>query len=146
MKMVTLKETQPPYTLTLDEAELAEGPVRVVRGEQTIGVLVTPDEYEAFRAWRQAQQQPVPGPQTNEAFEREVAAYERMLPELLQKYRGRVVAIHDEQLVEVGASGESVGDVAKRVYDRLGYISVYVQRVEETPRVYRIGGPRLARR
>ncbi len=40
MKTLILKETQALYTLTLDEATLAEGPVRVLWGEQTIGVLV----------------------------------------------------------------------------------------------------------
>ena len=56
MKTVALKETQAPYTLDLDEATLAEGPVRVLLGEQTLGILVSPDEYEAFCAWRDRQQ------------------------------------------------------------------------------------------
>ncbi len=53
MKTLILKETQASYTLAIDEATLAEGPVRVLRGEHIIGVLVAPDEYELFRAWQQ---------------------------------------------------------------------------------------------
>ena len=146
IKTLTLKETQAPYTLTLDEATLAEGPVRVLRGEQTIGVLVPPDEYELFRAWRETQQRRAQVQRPHEQFEREVATFERILPELLQKYRGRVVAIHNGQVVEVGATGESVAKVAGRVYERIGYVPVYVQQVEETLRVYKITGPRLVQR
>jgi len=146
MKTLNLKEAQAPYTLTLDEATLAEGPVQVLHGEHIIGVLIPPEEYAAFCAWRETQQRRAQVQQAHEVFEREVAAFERMLPELLQEYRGQVVAIHNGQVVEVGQPGESVPEVAGRVYDRLGYVSVYVQQVEERPRVYKITGPRLARR
>ena len=134
MKTLILKETQAPYTLTLDEATLAKGPVRVLRGEQTIGVLVPPDEYEAFRAWRETQQHQAQVQQVHEAFEREVAAFEHMLPRLLQEYRGRVVAIHNSQVVEVG---DSKVEVSERVHQRLGDVTVYIQRVSEQPRVYK---------
>ena len=134
MKTLTLKETQAPYTLTLDEATLAEGPVRVLRGEQTIGVLVPPDEYETFRAWQETQKRQERTQQAHEAFEREVAAFERMLPELLQEYRDRVVAIHNGQVVEVG---DSKAEVSERVHQRLGEVIVYVQLVSEHPRVYK---------
>lgn len=146
MKTLALKEAQASYILTLDEVTLAEGPVRVLRGEQTIGVLVPPDEYEAFCAWRETQARRKWEQSVHEQFEQEAAAFGRLLPELLQEYRGRVVAIHNGQVVEVGATGESVAEVAGRVYDRIGYVPVYVQQVEETPRVYRITGPRLVQR
>ncbi len=146
VKTLTLKEGQSPYTLALDEDTLAEGPVRVLRGEQTIGVLVPPEEYEAFRAWRERQQRRAQAQQVDDQFAREVAAFERMLPELLERYRGQVVAIHDCQVVEIGAPGESVAEVAERAYDQIGYVPMYVQKVEETPRVYKITGPRLRQR
>jgi hypothetical protein len=72
MKTVTLKEAQAPYTLNVDAATLAEGPVRVLRGEQTLGVLVPPDEYEAFCAWRNRQQRRAPAQPGHEQFEREL--------------------------------------------------------------------------
>jgi len=134
VKTLILKEAQAPYTLTLDEGALAEGPVRVLRGEQTIGVVVPPDEYELFRAWRETQQRRAQVQQAHEAFEREVAAFERMLPELLREYRGRVVAIHNGQVVEVG---DSKVEVSERVHQRLGDVTVYVQRVSEHPRIYK---------
>jgi hypothetical protein len=143
MKTLVLKETQAPYTLTLDEAALAEGPVQVLQGERTIGVFVPPEEYAAFRAWRKARRRQR---QAHRTFEHEVETFERMWPELFAKYRGRTVAIYNGRIVEVGRPGEGVAEVAGRVYDRIGYVPVYVQQVEETPRVYKITGPRLVRR
>jgi hypothetical protein len=134
MKTVSLKETQAPYTFTLDEAALAEGPVQVLQGEQTIGILVPPDEYEQFLVWRERQERRAQTQQKHKTFEREVAAFERMLPELLQKYRGRVVAIHDSQVVEVG---DSKAEVSERVHQRLGDVTVYIQWVLEQPRIYK---------
>jgi imidazolonepropionase-like amidohydrolase len=132
VKSLTLKETQSPYTLTIDETTLVDGPVRVLQGERTIGVLVPPDEYEAFRTWKESQKRQAQIQQTHEAFEREVAAFERMLPELLQKYRDQVVAVHNGQVVEVGDSKEKV---SAKVHQRLGDVIVYVQRVSEHPRI-----------
>lgn len=134
MKTLILKETQAPYTITLDEAALSEGPVQVLRGERTIGVLVPPEEYAAFRAWQETQQHRVWVQPVHEAFEHEVTAFERMLPKLLQEYRGRVVAIHNGQVVEVG---DSKAEVSERVYQRLGDVTVYIQRVSEYPRIYK---------
>ncbi len=133
VKTLTLKEEQAPYTLALDEDTLAEGPVRVLRGEQTIGVLVPPEEYEAFRAWRERQQRRAQAQQADDQFAREVAAFERMLPQLLERYRDQVVAIHDGQVVDVG---DSKAEVSERVHQRLGDVIVYVQRVSERPRIH----------
>ena len=148
MKTLVLKEAKAPYTLILDEAALAEGPVQVLHsdGERVVGVIVPSEEYAAFRTWRQAQKGQQRAQRGHDPFEREVAAFERMLPQLLQKYRGRVVAVYEGRVVEVGCPGEGVAEVAGRVYSRVGYVPVYVQRVTETPRVYKITGPRLVQR
>jgi hypothetical protein len=59
VKTLVLKEAQPLYTLALDEDLLAEGPVRLQRGDETLGILISPQEYEAFRVWREEQRQGV---------------------------------------------------------------------------------------
>jgi hypothetical protein len=86
VKSVVLKEAQSLHRLALDEDLLAEGPARLQRGDETVGILVSPQEYEAFRAWREAQQQRVADRPTDDACRREVAAYERLLPELLKMH------------------------------------------------------------
>jgi hypothetical protein len=70
-----------------------------------------------------------------EAFERERVAFERMKPELLRTHRGKVVAIYQGQVVQVGTD---IAETLDAVYNQFGYVPCYVQRVEETPHVYKI--------
>jgi len=53
MKTLTLKETQAPYTLTIDRDTLAQHLMLTRQDGQPVGILVPYDEYRAFRAWQQ---------------------------------------------------------------------------------------------
>jgi hypothetical protein len=143
MKTLTLKEAQALYNV-LDESQVTESAL-VDHDDRPVRILVPADEYAAFLAWRKAEQQRQQRSSYDEAFQREVAAFERMKPELLRQYLGHVVAIYNGQVIEVGSENESVAEVATRLYERMGYVPVYVQRVQETPRVYKISGPRIVR-
>lgn len=68
-------------------------------------------------------------------FLREAEAFERLKPELLKQYKGRVVAIYQGKVVMVG---ENVLDVHAAVTDKFGPVPCYVDQVEETPRRVRI--------
>ncbi len=59
-------------------------------------------------------------------FEREAAAFQRLLPGLLEKYRNKYVAIHEEKVV---GSGDELIKVAFDAYDRFGYQPIYVDLV-----------------
>ena len=78
-------------------------------------------------------------------FEREQAAFRRLLPQLLNDYRNKYVAIHDEQVV---GSGDDLVTVALEAYNRHGYQPIYVDLVTDAPvrpiRIphYRILSPR----
>ena len=144
MKTLTLKEAQALYDV-LDTSQATREPVLVERDGQPIGVLVPMAEYEAFRSWREAERQRPQQSAHDEAFQREAEAFERMKSELLRQYPGRAVAIHNGQVIQVGGENESVADVAFRLYERMGYVPLYVQRVEASPRVYRISSPRIVR-
>ncbi len=144
MKTLTLKEAQALYT-ALDESQAAQDSNLVEQEGRPVRILVPADEYAAFLAWRKAEQERQQRSTDDKAFQREAEAFERMKPELLRQYRNRVVAIHNGQVVEVGSENESVADVAMRVYERLGYVPIFVHRVEETPRVYEISSPRIVR-
>ena len=133
MKKVVLRETRAPYTLTVDEQALHE-PVILERGGQPVAALVPIAEYEAFRTWRQAQENQRHRQAQMEAFEREKATFERMKPELLRTHPGKVVAIYQGQVVQVGTD---IAETLDAVYEQFGYVPCYVQRVEETPRVYK---------
>lgn len=77
----------------------------------------------------------LPEPPPPKKFEREKAAFFRLLPDLLATHRGQYVAIHDEQVVD---SGPDQTEVAVRVLDRLGGGDIYVGLVS-------VGPPRIER-
>jgi len=88
--------------------------------------------------------EPPPLPPTADKFEREKDAFRRLLPELLKTHLGKVVAIHDGQVVEAGTSRI---EVAMATFRRVGAVPIFVELVtEDPPRVFRIPGLRLARR
>jgi hypothetical protein len=81
--------------------------------------------------------------QGDDKWQRERQAFYRMLPDLLHSHRGQFVAIHEGQVVE---SGRDKLQVARRAYDRFGYVPIFVSRIEEQPRPpVRIPSPRLVR-
>ena len=65
---------------------------------------------------------PLPG--TSEKFQRERLAFFRLLPELLKTHAGKVVAIHDEQVIAVGDERRPVIDEAKRI---AGLVDLFVE-------------------
>lgn len=94
MKKVTLKETRAPYTLAIDDETLSREIVILERDGQPVAALVPIAEYEAFRAWQQAETHRQRRQTQKEAFERERAAFEWMRPKLLKTHLGKVVAIY----------------------------------------------------
>jgi hypothetical protein len=66
----------------------------------------------------------------DDKWRREQRAFHGLLPELLHTHRDQFVAIHEGQVVE---SGEHKLDVARRAYNRFGYIPIYVSRVVSCP-------------
>ena len=137
---MTLRESRSPYTLTVDEQTLRE-PAVLEQNGQPVAALVPIAEYEAFRAWQQTKERHHPQARAD-AFEQERAAFERMKPELLRTHRGQVVAVYQGQVVRVGTG---VAETLDAVYDEFGYVPCYVQRVEETARVYRLPHRKVVR-
>jgi hypothetical protein len=134
MEKIVLREAQAPYTLMIDNKALHDETVIVEQNGQPVAVLVPIGEYQAFRAWRQRQNlDDQPSPQ-QAAFERERTDFQHLLPELRRSNPGKVVAIYQGQVVEIG---DEIGETLDKVYDRFGYVPCYVQRVQATPRVYR---------
>lgn len=64
-------------------------------------------------------------------FEREKAAFYRLLPELRTSHAGQYVAIHDEQVIDAGPDQV---EVALRVQRRIGAVPVYVHLVSDNSR------------
>jgi hypothetical protein len=70
-------------------------------------------------------------------WEREQAAFRRLLPQLLATHRGKFVAVHGEQVVD---SGDDKLTVALRVLASVGNTDIHVGLVsEDTPPIARSG-------
>ncbi|MGA9351709.1 MAG: DUF5678 domain-containing protein [Anaerolineae bacterium] len=141
MRRVVLKEAHAPYTLTIEEEALSREPFILERDGEAVAAIIPITEYEAFRAWRVARGREKKRREDLEAFEWERQAFEGLKPELLRAYQGQWVAIYQGKVVE---AGEDRSQVLDRVYDRFGYVPVYVQQVEEQPRVYKLPHRKMA--
>ena len=120
--------------------QLAETVVTEANGN-LLGAIVPPAEYAAYRAWKeQNASQPVVG---DSPFERERAAFQKLLPELLKTHSGQWVAIVDEQPVQFGLDFKSVILPVRQKY---GKRPVYVREILERPRVHKMLSPRIVRR
>lgn len=76
----------------------------------------------------------------DDAWRREQRAFHQLLPELLRTHADQFVAIHEGRAVE---SGNDKLEVARRAYERFGYIPIFVSRVVAGPTApVRIPSPR----
>ena len=133
VKRIPIKEARAPYTIPVDEEDLAEGPVILERNGEPVAALVPIEEYQQFAAWRERQEKEARHRARMEAFERERAAFLRLKPQLMETHRGLWVAIVGGQVVDSDSDSRTL---AKRVYAKFGYIPVYIQLVsEELPSV-----------
>jgi PHD/YefM family antitoxin component YafN of YafNO toxin-antitoxin module len=139
-KTVSLKEAQATYSLSLDKTDLAQGPLILEHEGKPLAAVVPIAEYREFEAWREreAKTRAV----SDQAFERERAAFERLKPELLKTHRGKFVAVVNEQVVDMDTDRVKL---VLRVYDRFGYRPIYVQLVEGHPPRRRLPSVWIAR-
>ena len=84
------------------------GPARVtVRSQPSAGEV---------REFNVVLPEPPPPPPAADKFEREQAAFHRLLPDLLTTHRGQYVAIHDGQVIAVGNSSVGVLTAAEKTH------------------------------
>ena len=117
------------------KGRILKEPAFIEEAGQRVAAILPIEEYEAYRAWREAALPPESPDGTSgdkAAFERQQAAFERLKPQLLQQYPGKCVAIVNEQVVEIG---DDKLDVLERVHEKFGRVPVYVQWVTEQLRV-----------
>lgn len=137
MKRVQLREAQAPYNLDIDEEVLAHERIVLEQDGKPIAVIIPFAEYEELRAEHETPQQEDP-PELN-ALAKERVAFLSMKEQLLETHRGQYVAFKDGELVD---SDSDEGTLVRRLYDRFGAVPLYIKKVEEDERTYRIPGPR----
>jgi hypothetical protein len=69
-------------------------------------------------------------PPAMEEWEKERAAFRQLLPQLLPQHEGKNVAIYRGEVVDVG---DDRIDLAMRVYQKHGYVPIYIGRVSLEP-------------
>lgn len=78
----------------------------------------------------------------DDKWRREERAFFKQLPTLMQTLKGKWVAVHLENVVEIG---DSLQSVLARVRERFPKTEVYIQRVEENLPVAKMLSPRQSR-
>ncbi|MFQ5814493.1 MAG: type II toxin-antitoxin system Phd/YefM family antitoxin [Anaerolineae bacterium] len=139
-KTIEIKEAKAQYGLSLDEAQLAEGPLIVERQGKPIAAIIPFAEYERYRTWREKEKRAAVRQAQLQKFEQERAAYLRLKPQLLQTHRGQFVAIHESKVVD---TDEENRELVKRVIERYGNEPVYIQLVAEELRTFEIPSPEI---
>ena len=135
MKKLSLKETHAPYIITLDDETLLQETMLVNQDGAPLGMLIPMKEYAEYQGWRATRSGEHPTHITQPPIEHDRQVFDRIRPELLQQYQGRVVAIYQGKVVQVSDEGETLADFAVRIYKRIGYLPIYFQAVEERPSV-----------
>ncbi len=142
MNTITIKETQTHYLVEVEPDDLAHETLVLERDGETIGILLSKDDYQSFLAWQTRETRPAAAPVPAD-FNREIAAFERLKPTLQEQYGGRVVAIYQEKVVAIG---DDKMDVLGEVIEKFGPILCYIERVDKSsPRSARIPSAWIAR-
>jgi hypothetical protein len=135
---VTINEAQATYAVPFDESVLAEGPVFLERKGRRIAVIISADEFEAFRMWQEGRS----WHQRQLAYcQAERTAFQRLLPDLLKTHRGQFVAIQGDRVVDVDEEESALVGRAIARTDK----AVYIQEVRSEPRVYELPSPEVVR-
>jgi PHD/YefM family antitoxin component YafN of YafNO toxin-antitoxin module len=130
-----LKEAPAAYRAAAAQVEQTGKPV-IVERQGEIAVAVLPwKTYRAFEDWYEEQERERQWREQHEAFEREIAAFERMKDELLEKYRGQYVAVYQDEVV--GVSSDKL-ELVRQMHERFGPVTMYVHLVAEQDPVYRM--------
>lgn len=127
--MPTLREVRTPYTINPNDESLTSEPLLVRRnGEEWVVLAMKYEEYQRWLA-----QKPTP-PKHEIDFERNRAAFQRLLPDLLKQHDGQWVAIVNEQ---AAAFAPNANQVLEKVA-ALGDVPLYIQEVRAQPHVYKM--------
>lgn len=81
-------------------------------------------------------------PVAKSAFEKGKAYYERNKERLTRQFEGKYIAIWENDVLD---SDTSFSSLAQRVYEKLGYVSIYMPFVTSKRRVMRFESPKYRR-
>ena len=142
MQKVILKEAQAPYQVALSDALFNGEVVILEKNGQSVAAVVPMADYDAFQAWRAAEERKQQMAQEEVAIACEHQAFQQMLPDLLADYSGRVVAIYQGEVI---AAGDDRMEVWQRARQQTNGAPVYVQTVSHPSKVYKMPHRKVVR-
>jgi hypothetical protein len=120
--------------------KLPQGLYDAVR-KQAVAQQKTPDDLVV--EWVSERLQELESSEIIQAFEQEVAAFERLKPTLIEMYPGQYVAIY---LGEVIGTGDEKLALLEQMREQFGNLVCYIEKVSlDSPRTMRMPSIRVAR-
>lgn len=109
--------------------------------------FVSPQVFKSTLSWEDLSVAEVPGegsqPTDYVKFQEAKRYFQENRAQILEKYRGNFIAIFDNTVVD---HDRNFSELAKRVYEKFGYQTIYIPFVESEPAVLRIPSPRVGER
>jgi len=137
-RIMTLKETQRAYSLAIEASQMDQGPIFVEHEGRPVAVIVSFEDYRRrFHVGRDAWQQEQLQRMTSNR-----AAFQQLLPELIETHRDQFVAFYRGRLVDTDPDRVLL---IQRTRAR-GYRPVYIQRVTPEPRIVELPSPEEVQR
>ena len=122
-----IREPQALYAVLQDKDALRHGPIFIEKDGEAAAVVLSIERYRELIAGAQPD---LWLEQQLARLQPEMAAYQRLLPELLKEHRGEWAAVHSGQIVALAPDrSEVIRLVQERRYD-----PVYIERVQEQMR------------
>ena len=133
-----VSEVHTPYMINPADEAIGKHTIIIHRENRPVAVVVPYEEYQAL-----THQVPIPLSTPDPEFEKQWQAFQRLYPELLEKYEGKWVGIVNEQVAVVGLD---FATVSKQIDQKFGAVPQCIGEVLKQPRVYRMTTRRIVRR
>jgi len=108
--------------------------------------FVSPQVFKNTLPWEDLSVADVPGEGSQPAdylkFQEAKKYFQENKAQILEKYKGNFIAILDSTIVD---HDRNFSDLARRVYEKFGYQTIYMPLVESEPVVLRIPSPRVSK-
>jgi len=140
MSEKTLREVQAPYVIDPADEAIGRDTIIIRRENRPIAVVVPYDEYQALTA---SKSHPVSLPTSDPEFEKQWQAFQRLKPELLEKYEGKWVGIVKEQVAVIETSFDAV---SRKIVAEFGNVAHCISQVTRKPRIAHMTTRRVIRR
>jgi len=135
-----IREVQTPYTINPADEAIGRDTIIIRRDHQPIAVVLPYAEYQTLTGQKAAH---LPPPASDPEFEKQWQAFQRLKPELLEKYEGQWVGIVNEQVAVVGPSFDAV---SRKIVQDYGNVAHCISQVTRKPRMVRMTTRRVIRR